>query len=233
VTTPETTHPRGDDRPGDQLPVNNLIESVGAVVVFIVVNKLLGLPWAIGAVTLWSLRAIYLRWRRGTPIGKFLPIVTSVIVVRGVIGIVADSEDVYFGLGIAGKVALGLALVGSVLIGRNLVEYGAPMLIAFDGATREHPIYRKAMRTVGYVAGSYYLASAAFDVWLYQNSSVNGYVLIRFLVNWPATMVTLVGCAAHLSRRLTAIPGFPGLGVLMERRMEDYGNAFSPRRRSR
>jgi intracellular septation protein A len=229
MTTP-ATEPDRSNQPSDQLPISNAIDSTIAVVLFIATNRLLGLPWAIGAATLWSLRALYKRWRSGSPIGKFLPIVTVVIVARGIIGIVTESEDVYFGLGIAGKVAIGLGLIGSVLIGRNLVEYAVPTIIAFDETTRAHPVYRRAMRVIGVVAGCYFLASATFDVWLYNNSSINGYVAIRFFVNWPVTTLIMVGCGAYLSRTLAQIPGFPGLGTLMERQMDNYSAALKARR---
>jgi hypothetical protein len=208
--------------PADQLPVGNVVDSFIAVVIFIATNKLAGLPWAIGAVTLWSLRAIYVRWRKGLGIGVLLPVVTAGILVRGIIGIITSSEAVYFGLGIAGKATVGVAIIGSAVIGKNLLARFAPLVFGFDSATVAHPAYRRAMNRVAWVAGVAQLGSAAFDVWLYRNSSVNGYVLIRFLVNWPYTTIILLGCMWYLSRALATIAGFPGIGVVMERHMARY-----------
>ena len=98
-----------------------MFDSLMPVIIFIGLNRLAGLPWAITGATLWSLKVAYTRKRRGLTIGKFLPIVTAGIIARGVIGIITDSEAVYFGIGIATKAAIGLALIGSALIGRNLV----------------------------------------------------------------------------------------------------------------
>lgn len=221
----------GTTRPGDQLPVGNAIDGVVAVALFIGVNKAFGLPWAIAAATLWSLKATYTRWRKGLGVGTLLPIVTAVIVVRGIIGIATDSEDVYFGTGIAGKALVGLVLIGAAVIGRNLLARYAPLLFGFDDATVAHPTYHKAMYRLAWVAGTYQLASAAFDVWLYRNSSVNGYVLLRFLVNWPVTTIVLVGAMLYLSRALATIPGFPGLGVVMEQQMARYEDAFKHRKK--
>ena len=73
-------------------------ESVMPIVLFIIFNRLLGLAQAIVAATVWSVAISIRRYRNGHPIGKFIPIVTAGIVNRGVIGIITDSEAVYFGI---------------------------------------------------------------------------------------------------------------------------------------
>ena len=77
-------------------------ESVMPIVLFIIFNRLL--VWhSIVAATVWSVAISIRRYRNGHPIGKFIPIVTAGIVTRGVIGIITDSEAVYFGIGIGPK----------------------------------------------------------------------------------------------------------------------------------
>lgn len=207
-----------------------MLDSIMPIVLFIGVNRLAGLPWAIGAATLWSIKAAYSRKRRGLAIGKFLPIITIGIIIRGVIGILTDSEAVYFGIGIATKAGVGVVLIGSALLGKNLIATYAPLLFGFDEATVANPIYGRAMDRVAWIAGIAELMSAAFDVWLFNNSSVDGYLLIRFFVNWPFTTVVLMVCIAYLSRQLDRIPGFPGMGLLLDRRMAQYEQALKQRR---
>jgi hypothetical protein len=205
-------------------------EAVVPVFLFIGLNRLFGLSWAIAGATAWSLKVAYSRKRKGISIGKFLPIVTVGIIARGVVGIITDSEAVYFGIGIASKAALGLALIGSALIGRNLIANYAPLLFGFDERTRAHPIYHKAMDRVAWIAGIAELISAAFDVWLFNNSSVDGYLTIRFLVNWPFTTAVMMISVLYLSRQLDKIPGFPGMNQLLDARMSAYENALKARK---
>lgn len=199
------------------------------VVLFIAVRRILSLPWAIGAVTLWSLKSAYMRKRNGHAVGKFLPILTVLIIGRGVIGILTDSEAVYFGMGIATKMLIGVALIGSVLVGRNIVAYFAPKIFGFDQATVDHPVYQPAMNKIAWVAGLYEIGSAAFDIWLFNNASVDGYLIVRFFANWGASAVVLVGCFVYLNKALSAIPGFPGIMPLLEERMEGVESAMRSR----
>lgn len=205
-------------------------DSIMPVVLFIVVNRLAGLGWAIAAATAWSVKVAVTRKRRGSPIGRFLPLITAGILVRGLIGILTDSEAVYFGIGIATKAAIGVVVIGSAVVGRNLVARYAPLAFGFDAATVAHPVYRSAMDRVAWAVGAAQLASAAFDVWLFERASVDSYLVVRFFVNWPLTTVVLVGSIAYLSRRLAAIPGFPGVNALLEARLAEYDEGVRRRR---
>ena len=208
----------------------NPLDSIMPIVLFLGLRRLFGLAWGIVGATAWALKVAVQRKRAGHPIGKFLPIITAGIIARGVVGIITDSEAVYFGIGIGVKAAIGVALIGSVLIGRNLIATYAPLLVGFDDATVANPIYRRAMDRVAIAAGVAQLVSSAFDVWLYNNSSVGGYLTIRFFVNWPFTTLVLFGAFAYLGRGLAKIPGFPGMNALLEMRMAQYETAVRDRR---
>ncbi len=209
----------------------NPLDSVMPIILFLGLRRLFGLAWGIVGATLWALKVAYSRRRAGTPIGKFLPIITIGIIARGVVGIVTDSEAVYFGIGIAAKALVGVVLIASVLLGRNLITTYLPLLLPFDRSVTSHPIYQRAMDRVAVAAGIAQLVSAAFDVWLYNNSSVGGYLTIRFFVNWPFTTAVLVGCFTYLGRQLSKIPEFPGLNAVLDERMAQYEAAMKSRRR--
>jgi len=191
-----------------------------------VINSLAGLGWAIAAATVLSLWSAVNRRRRGLPIGRFLPIVMLIIIGRGAIGIITDSEAVYFGLGIASKFAIAAALAISVLIGKAIVGYLAPYVLGFDETTQQHPSYRSAMAHITVVGAIYYLVSASFDIWLFNNASTNQYVLVRFIVNWVVTTGTIVGSAVYLNRRLQEIPGMPSLMTVVEDRITEQAAAL-------
>ncbi len=158
-----------------------------------------------------------MRKRRGSPIGKFLPLLLVYLVVRGALGIIFDSEDVYFGIGIGTKVVIGLALIGSVLVGKPLMDRLVPLVFPFDDATKQHRIYRSTMTHLTLLGAAFELVSSVWDVWLLANSSVTGYVLIRFLVGTVLGIVVFVGAFFYAQRRLDKIPGFEGLFKMLER----------------
>ncbi len=234
-TGPVSPTDRAPEEPPPPLPGlgGSALDSVMPIILFLGIRRLVNLSWAIVAATLWALKVAYVRKRRGHPIGKFLPIVTVAIIARGTIGIITDSEAVYFGVGIGIKASVGLGLIVSALVGRNVIAHYAPMLFGFDRATRTHPVYHRAMDRVAWVAGLSSLVSAGFDVWLFNNSSVGGYLTIRFFVNWPFTTLVLFGCLAYLGRELSRIPGFPGIAELLEARLHEYEDALKHRRAPR
>ena len=191
------------------------------VLAFVIANRFGGLKWAIAAATAASVRSAYQRRRRGARVGWYLPVVTGMLIARGTIAIIFDSSAVYFGLGIATKALIGVGLMVSVLIGRPALAELAPLVIPFDHVTRAHPIYRRTMTTLTWVAAGFELLTSAWDVWLYNNASLNEFVIVRFVAGWvmgfAVTMAAIVW--AHL--RLSRIPGFPGILALFDPTFDD------------
>lgn len=202
------------------------LEGIFPVVAFMVLNSVAGLGWAIAGATVVSLWSAISRRRRGVPIGRFLPIIMVIIIGRGAIGIITDSEAVYFGLGIASKFAIAAALAISVAIGKAAVGYLAPYVLGFDDETQQHRSYRSAMAHITVIGAIYYLISASFDIWLFNNASTNQYVLVRFIVNWVFTTGAIVGSAIYLNRRLQEIPGMPSLMTVVEDRITEQAAAL-------
>ena len=198
----------------------NAWESVMPIILFIALNRLFGLPWAISAATFWSVMISVRRWRKGHPIGKFIPIVTIGILIRGIIGIVTDSEAVYFGIGIGTKALIGIGLIITTAVGRNYLAMYAPSIFGFDNSITSHEAFKLAMNRIAYGLGIAEIASAGFDVWLYNNASVDGYLVIRFFVNWPFTTAVIILSMLYLGKKLSVIPGFTGITNVLENRLE-------------
>ena len=209
------------------------LDAIMVAVLFVVFNSWLGLAWAIGAATLWSLKVAVSRRRRRLPIGKFIPVVTAYLIARGVIGIVTDSAAVYFGIGIATKFGIAAAVAFMAWRGRNLLTMLVPYIFEFDSATRSHPVFKDALNKIAYAASIYYAISAGFDIWLYNNNDPNGYVIIRLIVNWPAGLVVFWLCVWYLVRRLREVPEFPGLMKLFEARTDRIEKAWDEKRAQR
>ena len=63
-------------------------------------------------------------------------------------------------------------------------------------------------------------SSSAFDIWLFNNASVDGYLIIRFFVNWVYTTAVIILVAYYLDREWGKIVGFPGISSLLKGELE-------------
>ena len=194
------------------------LDAALSVLLFIGVNSQWGLGWAIAASTTWSLIATYRRRRNGLPIGWYLPGVTVYLLIRGFLGIAFDSEALYFGIGIATKALVGLGLAVSVMIGRPLVGELLPFVIPFPDDVRRHPIYASTMAKLTLVAAGYELVSAGWDVWLYNNASINGFLIVRLFSGWLSAFITISASLVFANRALSRIESFDGLVAMFETR---------------
>jgi hypothetical protein len=204
------------------------VDSLGSVAAFIIGNRVGGLGLAVALVTAWSLVAVLRRYRNGLGIGKLLPFTTAYLVLRGIIGVATGSKAVYFGTGIGTKAAIGVALIVSALIGRSLIGRYAPLVVPFPAFVLEHAQYFRTARNLTIAVGLYQLASATWDVWLYNQTSTDGFVLIRLGVNWFLGFVTIFAGLAYVELSLRKIPGFGGMLALLEERAASLG--AKPRR---
>jgi len=189
------------------------------VLLFLAVNRLAGLRWAVVAATVWSIKVIVDRRRKQLPLGRFMPIVTAAVLIRGAIGAITGSETVYFGLGIATKYVVAAVLVGSAVIGAPLATKAAPYVMEIPKNMAQHHLFASTMAIVTLIGGLYYLLSASFDIWLFRRSSVEGFVLVRFLANWPLSSAAIIAIMATTQLRLQRIPDVPPVKALVEQRL--------------
>ena len=192
------------------------IDSVMPIVAFLVLNRWASLGWAGAGATAWSIKAAVSRRRHGEAVGRFLPLLVAYLVVRAVIGIATDSEAVYFGIGIGTKALIGMALVATAVVGRPFLARVFPLAVPLAAETVAHPVFRRTMGRLTVALGAYQLLTSAWDIWLYNQTSPDGYVAIRALVGWPVGFI--VSCLGlwYADRALRAAPGFPGLLDLLD-----------------
>ena len=191
-----------------------------AVVAFVVLFRFSGLGPAIGAITAVSVLSGFLRVRHGVGVGKLLPLVTVCIVVRGVVGIITDNDDVYFGIGIGYKFAIAAGLVLSVPFKRNPAVDLVARTLGFPASIRSHEAYRSALDRLVVAFGMLLGLAAGFDIWFLGVTDPDEYVLFRYLINWPLYVTFTTLSLMFLSRRLARIPGFPGIMTLLEQQAE-------------
>lgn len=191
-------------------------DSILPILLFIVLNRFFGLVWGVIGATLWGIKAVVGRYRRGEMIGRYLPGLIAYLVVRGIIGVITDSEAVYFGIGIGTKALIGAALIATVFSKRSFVERFMHYVIPFDRAIRDHEIYRRATSRLTIIAGVWQFITSAWDIWLFRQTSVDGYLIIRTLVGWPAATIAIFGSLFYLNRAMRGIPGFTSVFETLE-----------------
>ena len=186
-------------------------DSFVSVAAFVLLDRFAGLPWAIAGATAWSLKATYTKHRKHQRIGWLLPATTLYLIFRGTVGIITDSRAAYFGVGIGTKFAIGLGLIGSVVIGKGVAAMYADRVLPFPDDVRVHGIFRSTMNQLTVLAGLYEMGSAGSDIWLYNHSSK------------PPTAVKRSGSRSSTRRRssgtVTTLPGNRASTSMALRRM--------------
>ena len=201
---------------GDEASYRRLIDYVAPVAIFLLLNRFAGLGWAVGGATVLGIQAAERRILRGEAVGKFLPLLIFYLLVRGLVGIITDSEDVYFGIGIATKAAIGLGLIATVRLKRSFLSQVLPVVLPFKKETIKHEVFSRVMSQMTVLLGLYQILTSIWDVWLYRHTSVDGYVVIRSLVGFPAGFVASFIALLYLDRSLRKADGFEGFVDLLE-----------------
>ena len=191
---------------------SRVLDSVLPIVLFLVLEWIWGLAAGVVGATAWSVKAAVGRRRRGEEVGRFLPLLVSYLVVRAAIGIATDSEAVFFGIGIGTKACIGAALIGTVVFGRPWLARYAHLVVPFGSETRAHPRFVRVMGQLTVAVGCWQFLTSAWDIWLFNwTSSARGYVLIRFLVGWPASTLATLVAFVWVDRALRPVPTFTGI----------------------
>ena len=181
---------------------------------------------AIILMTLAAGWAVVQRYRRGEDIGWWIPSIATYLFIRGIAGLIWG-EDVFLAIGIALKVGLGLAALGSVIIGKPLAAKLAPLVLPFSNEMQKHKRYLSTMRnlTLGYAV--YQLVTVGFEIWLLgETDSGTGFLIIRTAIGSVAGFFGFIAAVFYADRRLKGIPEFPGV---MEQ-FEEIGLALEERR---
>ena len=183
-------------------------------------SRLLDDDWGVRiAVVLMTLAAgwsIVQRQRRGVAIGWWIPSLAAYLFIRGIAGLIWG-ETVFLAFGIGLKVALGLAALISVLIGRPAAAELAPFVLPFSESTQAHPRFFTTMRNITLAYAIYQLISVGFEIWLLgETDSGTGFLIIRTLIGTVAGFVGFLGAVFYANRRLRGIPGFPGVMSMFE-----------------
>lgn len=201
------------------------LDQMMPVLLFLAFYNLVDIKAAVVASTLWSIKAAISRRRRGLAIGWWLPGVTIYLIARSAVTILVDeeiidfgisSEAVYFGIGFVTKILVGLVLAGTILVGKPFLAWALPKVITLPDELVAEPRYRSTMVAATWFIVVFEIATAVWDIWLFNNSGVNLFVVTRFGVNFVLGFVAITGGLMFIDRRLDPIESYPGLVPLLE-----------------
>ena len=204
---------------------SNNLDQMMPVLLFLGFYNTLGIKYAVVASTLWSIKAAVGRRRKGLDIGIWLPGVTIYLIARSVVTILVDeevvdfgvsSEAVYFGIGFATKILIGVVLAATVFAGKPFLAWSIPKVVKLAPDLLADPRFRRTMGVATMFIVVFEIATAVWDIWLFNNSGVNLFLITRFGVNFILGFVAITGGLMYIDRKLEPIESYPGLVELME-----------------
>ena len=181
---------------------------------------------AVIAATAWSVKAACSRVRRGLPIGKWLPVITGYLIVRAAVSIAVErdlvdfgvsTEAVYFGIGIGTKLLVGLAAAATILVGRPFALWLVRFIPDLPEGLRDDRRFMATMRNVTWVIAFYEIGSSVWDIWLYNNSGVSSFLIIRYLGNYVVSFLLIFATLVYVDRRFSKIDDCPSLVEFISR----------------
>ena len=128
--------------------------------------------------------------------------------------------ELEFGIGIGTKASVGIGLISTALLSRGYLTKQVKKFIYSNKFSTDHPAFQLGVNRVACILGVALLVSSGFDIWLYNNASVDGYLIIRFFVNWVYTTAVIILVAYYLDREWGKIVGFPGISSLLKGELE-------------
>ena len=172
----------------------------------------------------WSMKTVYIRSRRGMPVGVGMLIVTAYFAARAAVSMAArhglvdfgvNPEAVYLGIGMATKMLIGLAVIGTILMGRPLASMAVHWVAVIPEAMSSHPRFISAMRNVTWVVALYAVGTSVSDFMLSTGMCVTYFLLMRQVLNSAVALMLISGTAVYLNGALAKVPGWPGLAKLL------------------
>jgi intracellular septation protein A len=165
-------------------------EGLGPSLAFYVGYKAVGLAAGIGFAVVVAVAA-YVRARRQGRTGLLPWITLTMVVVQGTIGLLADDARGFFAPQLVTSAVWGVAMIGSVMIGRPLVGMFAKELFPFPEEVRASDEFRRVNGIISLVFGVSILLRGALRYLQLRNGSIDGYVLVTLLTGFPITMITI------------------------------------------
>jgi intracellular septation protein A len=168
-----------------------LSDALAPVAVFLLLNNLAGLRWAMAGATGWAVGLAMHRRRRGRAVGPIVFIVVGYLLLRGTAGVLTRSDAVFFGPGIATNFLIGGVFLLSVLIRRPIIGLIARAFYPFPRWMRRHPAFVRIFGRLTLLWGGFLVATGTWQAYLILNHSTNTFVIGRTAVGIPLAILLL------------------------------------------
>lgn len=192
-----------------QLMVENARPSFGSMAVslapsavFLAANYWWGLVPGMVAASTVSLAASILRRARGRRIGLLLPISLAYVTLRGVAGVLTESETVFFGFGIATSALVALAVGATAFTRMPVAAHLLPLVVRYRHLTPQHDVYRRVAAQITLLWAAAELAITAWEAWHLSQASAAEFVVARSIVAWPVMFVIIFFLIFYVRFRL-------------------------------
>ena len=179
-----------------------MLLSLSPTIGFLVVNYWLGLTEAIIAASATSAIVIAFRRQRGRPIGVLLPASLAYVAMRGLAGALTDSEDVYFGIGVALSAATAVAIGATAFTRTPAASYVIPLVVTYRQETVDHPLFVRVAAQLTVAWALMELAITGWEASHLTRVTATEFVLLRTFVGWPVMAIWIFFLVFYLRLRL-------------------------------
>ena len=181
---------------------SRVLISLSPTIAFLVVNYGFGLTEAMIAASLTSAVVIGFRWRKGRRIGILLPASLAYVAIRGLVGVLTGSEDVYFGLGVALSAATALAIGATAFTHTPAASYLIPLVVTYRQQTVDHPLYMRVAAQLTVAWALMELAISGWEAWHLTRVTATEFIFLRTFVGWPVMAIWIFFLVFYLRLRL-------------------------------
>ena len=187
-------------------------DSFGPILVFYVLYKTVGLVPGIVAATAAALLAVRYE-RRQERQGTMAKVSLGFVLVQAAIGLASGSAEVYLAQPVLLNGAMGLAFLGSALLGRPLAGVFAREMTDFPPEVRASDTFRVVFCRISLAWGVYLLVRSAVRLVILSKTGVDAFVLINLVTGAPLIALMMSWSVWY--------------GVRGFRRSEEWGWAFA------
>lgn len=185
---------------------SNVVDSILPPLLFVLLNTLLGLEYAIGGSLLLVLVLLGLRLVRGQPLQYALGGLAGVLVAVLVSWLLGSAEG-YFLPGILSGAGTVLVALLSLAVRRPLVAWTSYLARRWPLEWYWHPQVRPAYSEVTWMWALFFALRTLLQVLVLRNESLQLVALTNFVTGWPATIGLLVVSYLYGTWRLRNLRG--------------------------
>jgi hypothetical protein len=166
-------------------------DGLGPLAIFFLGWRLIDLVAGIALAVAFGV-AVYLHERRQDRPAALVRATLAIVCLRALVGLSSGSASVYLAQEIGIDLLIACALLGSLALGRPLTAWIAADVYPFTQEMLDSSTFRRVMRKVAIVWGSYFLLRSAVRLIALLTLSTNQYVLVVALSDAPFLILLLI-----------------------------------------